>query len=92
MATSSQDAVSFGRNFIATISSFLQQMDDLNRAYDRMQKDPNLAASAAAALAQAGRPGLTGTDFTNAGNAVYQVQFTLESGAPTQISYLYALL
>jgi hypothetical protein len=92
MATSSQDAVTFGRNLIATINSFLTTMNALNTAQDRMEKDPNLAASTAAALATAGRPGLTAQNFVDVGNSITQIQFTLDSGTPPQIAAFYAVL
>jgi hypothetical protein len=92
MATSPQDATTFARNFIATINGFLNAQDDMNRANDRLAKDPALADAAAAAMNAAGRPALTGQDFTNAATAIQQVQFTLQSGTPELISYFYALL
>jgi hypothetical protein len=92
MATSPQDATTFARNFIATINSFLNAQDDMKRAYDRMQKDPQLASAAAAAMNTSGRPNMTAQNFTDAGTCVSQVEFTLQSGTPVLISYLYAML
>jgi hypothetical protein len=90
--SSSQDAITFARTFISTINTFLANAQALNQFNDRMAKDPELAAAAAAAMSAAGRPNLTAQNFTNAGGAITQITFTLNSGAPTQISYLYALL
>jgi len=92
MATSPQDATTFARNFIATINGFLKAQDDMERANDRMAKDPNLAAAAAEAMNASGRPNLTAQQFTDAGTAIQQVTFTLQSGSPELISYFYALL
>jgi len=92
MATSSQDAVTFGRNLIASVNSFLTIMAALNLANDRLTQDPNLASSTAAALAAAGRPNLTTQNFTDVAAAISQVQFTLTSGSPTTYSKLYEIL
>jgi hypothetical protein len=92
MATSSQDAVTFGRNLIATINTFLTTMNALNTANDRLAKDPDLAASTADALSKAGRPGLTAQNFTDVGASITQIQFTLNSGSPPNIASFYSVL
>jgi len=92
MATSSQDAITFARNLIATVNALITTMQQLNTFNDRMAQDPNLAASAATAMQAVGRPTLTTQNFVDVGSAITQVQFTLNSGAPTQYSKLYEIL
>jgi len=92
MTTSSQDAITFARNLIGTVNSLIATMQQLNTFKDRLTQDPNLAASAAAAMNAAGRPTLTTQNFVDVGAAITEVQFTLNSGAPTQYSKLYEIL
>ena len=92
MATSSQDAVTFARNLISTVNQLITTMQQLNTFNDRLNHDANLAESAAAAMQAAGRPNLTAQNFVDVGAAITQVQFTLNSGAPTQYSKLYEIL
>lgn len=59
---------------------------------DRIAQDAGLAAAAAAAAQAAGRSDLATVDFTNAAGAITQLNFTFNSGTPTQKSFLYKLL
>lgn len=92
MTTSSQDAITFARNLISAVNTLVQTMQQLNTYNDRLAQDANLAASAAAALNANGRPNVTAQNFVDVGAAITQVQFTLNSGAPTQYSKLYEIL
>lgn len=91
MATS-QDALTFGRGFIAAVNTFLNDMNALNTYADRIAQDAGLAAAVATAMNAVGRPTLTTQNINDAVAAIGQVAFTLNSGSPTQKSKLYALL
>jgi hypothetical protein len=81
----------FYQTFVSQINQFIQILDDLNTMQDRLAQDPTLAAAAAAA-AQPQRPDLTAQSFTNAADAINQVLFAYNSGAPPQKSLLYKML
>lgn len=91
MATS-QDAVTFGRNLIAMVNQLIVTMQNLNTANDRLAQDPTLAQATADALNKAGRTGLTAQNFEDVGAAIGQVEFTLDSGSPTNYAKLYEIL
>lgn len=83
------DAVTFGRGFVGAINTAINALEALQLYQDRMAVEPGLAAAAATQL---GRADITATDFNNAANAIVQLMFTFNSGAPTQKSFLYKML
>jgi hypothetical protein len=86
------DPVSFYRTFIAAIGTYIQATEQLNLYQDRLTQDGGLAAAAAAAAQSGGRNDLATADFNNAANAIVQLNFTFNSGNPTQKSFLYKML
>jgi hypothetical protein len=86
------DPITFYRTLIASTNTFINALEQMNFLQDRMVQDPGLAAAAAASASASGRSDLVTADFTNAGNAIVQLNFTFNSGSPTQKSYLFKLL
>lgn len=74
------------------VNQLLTTMQTLNTYNDRLAQDSGLAAATAAALNATGRSGLTAQNFVDVGAAITQLQFTLNSGSPTQYSKLYEIL
>jgi hypothetical protein len=87
------DPTGFTQAFVRGINDYINALENLNTLQDRLASDSGLAAAAAtAAAAQLNRKDLVAADFTNAAAAIVQLNFTFNSGAPTQKSYLYKLL
>ena len=86
------DALNFYRTLNSQINQLVTTLQLLETSQDRMTADSGLASAAAAAAAAIGRTDLVTIDFTNAANAIGQLLFTFNSGAPTQKSYLYKIL
>ena len=86
------DPVAFNQTFIVAVRKFITALEDLNEFNDRMKADLTLPAAAAAAALIAGRKDLVTADYTNAAAAITQINFTFNSGDPTQKSFLYKML
>lgn len=86
------NAVQFYQNLNAATRTFISALEAMNEFNDRMAADPGLAAAAATAAQAQGRTDLVAADFTNIGSAITQLNFTFNSGTPTQKSYLYKIL
>jgi len=86
------DAVSFGRNFVATINTLINAVESAQLQQDRLASEPTLAQAASDALKQAGRPDMTPQIITDAADAITQIVFAYDSGSPTQKSKLYKML
>jgi hypothetical protein len=74
---------------------FIQVVQRLRTANDQLKEDPSLV-DRYFGLSGMGpgipRPDITPTDVTDAQDALVQVFFTLDSGAPTQKSKIYKML
>jgi hypothetical protein len=74
---------------------FIQVVQQLRTANDQLKEDPTLI-DRYFGLSGMGpgvpRSDITATDVENAQSALVQVFFTLDSGAPTQKSFIYKML
>jgi hypothetical protein len=82
--------LNFGTAYIAAVQAVIADLTALRQLQDRIAQDatliPGYVGSAGA------RADLSVSDITNANNAVTQLLFTFDSGAPTQKSFLFKLL
>ena len=86
------DAVTFYRLYVSTINQCINTLDDLRTQNDRLAQEAGLPAAAADAASKSGRPDLTTQAFTDAKNAIDQVLFAFDSGAPPQKAAMYKML
>jgi hypothetical protein len=86
------DAVTFGRNFVATVNALINAIESAQLQQDRLASEPELALAAADALKASGRPDMTEQIVNDAASAIVQIAFAYGSGTPTQKSLLYKML
>lgn len=84
------NSVTFANDYFAQVDALIQAFENLRTLNDRITQDGTLVTDYFANPVH--RTDIDATDFGNAKDAVTQLLFAFDSGAPTQKSYLFNLL
>ena len=91
--TGMSNPVSFINTYTQNIVQLCNLMQTLRGNNDQLTQDPTLITRYFATPDNQGkRTDITSSDVTNAQNALVQMLFTYDSGAPTQKSFLFKML